>query len=257
MKTILNLATKKEKATDIAPQFLIFLNGALVDEQVVTESADFKIEQDFDFIEGWNEINFIIDDMCWSDLDGPSWTFKVNSLTVDDKDEFPVTRGEGLTPFVFKFNPADVVVEVENYDETTVDNVHYQQLANGDIATDCSFGFCFKVENGQVVDFHYLNQDLITANDTLNVNTGTFLKLFRMAVKAERTTDTVDSFIKITNESTANKYWGLPIILKKPKNLDVLLNYCLSQAWERTRIHREFTDKKIPAALLDSLLTPP
>jgi hypothetical protein len=257
MKTILNLTTKKEKVTDIAPQFLIFLNGELVDEQVVVESTDFKIEQEFDFIEGWNEINFIIDDMCWSDIDGPSWTFNIASLTVDGNNEFPVTRGEGLTPFVFKFNPADVVVEVENYDDTSVENIHYQQLAGSSINTDCSFGFCFKVEAGKVVDFYYLNQDLITANDTLNVNTGTFLKLFRMAIKAERTEESIDSFIKLTNNSTANQRWGLPIVLKKPKNLDVLLNYCLSSTWDRTRIHKEYTNRKIPVALLDSLLTPP
>lgn len=257
MKTILNLATKKEKATDIAPQFLIFLNGALVDEQVVTESTEFKIEQDFDFVDGWNEINFIINDMCWSDIDGPNWTFDVTALTVDGKDEFPVTRGEGLTPFVFKFNPADVVVEVENYDESTVENIHYQQLAGNSINTDCSFGFCFKVEGGQIVDYYYLGQDLITANDTLNVNTGTFLKLFRMAVKAEGTNESVDTFIKLTNDSTASQRWGLPIILKKPKSLDVLLNYCTSTPWDRTRIYREYSNKKIPVALLNTLLTPP
>jgi hypothetical protein len=257
MKTILNLATKKEKTTDIAPQFLIFLNGALVDEQVVSESDTFTIEQDFDFVEGWNEINFIINDMCWSDIDGPNWTFNITGLTVEGKDEFPVTRGEGLTPFVFKFNPADVVVEVENYDDSTVENIHYQQLAGGSINTDCSFGFCFKVADGKVVDYYYLGQDLITANDTLNVNTGTFLKLFRMAVKAEGAGESVDNFIKLTNDSTASKYWGLPIILKKPKALDVLLNYCTSNAWDRTRIYREYSGKKITVELLNTLLTPP
>lgn len=257
MKTILNLVTKKEKTTDIAPQFLIFLNGALVDEQVVAESADFRIEQEFDFIEGWNEINFIIDDMCWSDIDGPNWTFDVINLTIDGKDEFPVSRGEGLTPFVFKFNPADVVIEVENYDDTSVENIHYQQLAGASINTDCSFGFCFKVEDGQIVDYYYLGQDLITANDTLNVNTGTFLKLFRMAVKAEGTNESVDTFIKLTNDSTASKYWGLPIILKRPKKLDVLISHCLTTKWDRTRVYKEYVNGKIPFALLDSLLTPP
>jgi hypothetical protein len=257
MKTILNLTTKKQKVTDISPQILVFLNNVLVDELVVAESPSFEIEQDFNFVDGWNEINFIIDDMCWSDLDGSSWTFDINSLTVDGLDKFPVTRGQGLAPFEFKFNPADVVIEVENYDDTTVDSVHYQQLAGKQIITDCSFGFCFKVENGEIVDHYHLGQDLITANDTLNVNTGTFLKLFRMAVKSEAPGVLVDDFIKLINDSTANQYWGLPIVLRKPKNLDVLVNFCMSTPWESTRIYRQYNDNKIPVELLLELLTPP
>jgi hypothetical protein len=78
-----------------------------------------------------------------------------------------------------------------------------------------------------------------------------------MAIKAEKSGESVDSFIKLKNDSTANQRWGLLIVLKKPKHLDVLLNYCLSSEWDGTRIHKEYANGKIPVALLDSLLTPP
>ena len=257
MKTVLTLSTKKQRQTDVAPQILVFCNNELVDEVVIEDSNSFKLEHDFAFTEGWNELSYIVNDMSWSEEDGSSWSIGIENLEVDGTNKFPVNRGDGLVPFTFEFNPADVVLEIENYDEETLDNIHYQQSLNGKVEVDCGFGFSFKVEDGKVVDHFHTGMENVTASPSLNIATGTFLKILRMCVKKSGGSNSLDDYLKLDNGSTASKYWSLPIVLQPIKSLDLMLSMCLSSPWEHTRIFRQHSDKKIPSELLLKVLTPP
>lgn len=257
MKTTLTLSIKKEKTTDVNPQILVFCNGELVDEVVIEADENFKIESDFEFVNDWNEINYIVNDMCWSSTDGPSWSINFKNLEVDDNNRFPISRGPELSPVIMEFNPADVVLEIENYDETSLDRLHYQQVLDKPLEVDCSFGFCFKVEDDKVVDHYHANMDHITASPTLNINSGTFLKLIRMSMKKSGIQESLDSYLKLTNDSTLSKFWSLPIILKPIEKMDLLVDACLTAKWTYTRVYRQFAGQKITREFLVKLLLPP
>jgi len=256
MKTKLTLSAKKDRPSDVSPEILIFLNSEFVDEAVIQSGDDFVIENDFDFLEGWNEVNYVVNDMSWSEDDGKLWDLLVKQLEIDDSSVMPISRGVGLAPFKLEFNAADIVVEIENYENGSLDATQYQQMAGKPINTDCSFGFCFKIEDDKLVDFYFLGQDKIIANDVLNIHTGTFLKLVRMAVRKQTGNQELDEFLLLGNGSTASAIWGIPIILK-PLPLDQVQVLIQQRPWTRTKFFSQYQDSKLPAEKLKLILTVP
>jgi len=256
MKTKLTLSAKKDRPSDVSPEILIFLNNEFIDESVILSGDEFVLENDFIFQEGWNEINYVVNDMSWSEDDGKLWDLLVTQLEIDGSTIMPISRGEGLVPFRLEFNPADIVVEIENYENGSLDATQYQQMAGKPINTDCSFGFCFKIENDKVVDFYFLGQDKIIANDVLNIHTGTFLKLVRMAVRNQTGNTNLDEFLLLGNGSTASEIWGIPILLK-PIELDQVQVLIQQRPWTRTKFFSQYQDGKLPAEKLKLILTVP
>lgn len=254
MKTSITLSAKKLANTDYSPQLLFFLNGVLLDEQIIASQIDSKsYELDADFEEGWNTFSIFVGDTGWSTDYGPAWEIDVQSLTVDGEDTFPISRGEGLKPFMLAFNAANIVVETQNT-EGLLATPNYVQLCDKTISGDCSFGFCFKVENGKIVDHYYDGVDRVDAWDTLNVSRLPFIKFVRLALRDQA--DNLEDYISICGESTAEKYWRLPVIIREIPRLESLVDYCAKKPWARTTIYRDHDNKNLPTNLILELLSP-
>lgn len=254
MKTTITLSAKQCSKTDYSPQLLFFANGELVDEQIIASDTEAQeYEFDLDFQDGWNSFSVFIGDTGWSADFGPAWELNVLALTVDGSDTFPIDRGEGLKPFMLKFDPSNIVLEVQNSDGILA-APNYVQLCNETIVGDSSFGFAFKVADNQIVDHYFENVESVDAWETLNISRLPFIKFIRLALREEA--NKIEDYISLGDESTAEKYWRLPVIKKEIPRLESLIDYCAKKPWIRTTIHRNYNGSKLPIEMIIKLLSP-
>jgi hypothetical protein len=260
MKATITVNAVKNKNTDVSPQVIILVNDELVDEYIFDKDGQHNIDIEFEPRDGWNEVQAIIGDLAFNDGDEVApWVLYVENFTIDDADTFPIKRGEGLAPFMMKFNGSDLVMELENYDKQNgLDHLYFDCVADRGIIKDCAIGVRFEITDEQVTDFHLLNQDQIISGDTLNITTSTFIKLLRLSVKKVDTALKLDDYFIFNSTSTAAKYWGLPIVLQKVESDSMIGKYIIGHTWgKRTKVFTQYRDKNITAEVFDYLFTPP
>lgn len=259
MKATITVTATKNKITDVSPQFIVLINDDLVDEYIFDKDGEHTIDLEFESREGWNDIQLIASDLAYVDgEENPPWKLEVTNFEVDGTDTFPIKRGEKLLPFMMKFNGPDLVMELENYDKAHgLDKLYYAHVGPNGISRDCAVGFCVELTGEEITDFRLMNQEHIVSGDTLNMNTSTFLKFLRMCVKRVDPAGKLDSYFILDTGSTAEKYWGLPVLLKAIPNLDIIEKYVTSHKWDRTKVFTQYQDTNIPVDVLRFLLTPP
>lgn len=260
MKATIKINAVKNKDTDASPQLILLINDDLVDEYIFDKGGDHTIDLEFEPKEGWNEIRVIAGDLAFNDGDEVApWVLHVEDFLVDGSNTFPIKRGEELEPFSMKFNGADLIMELENYDKQHgLDHLYYDNVTDKGIVKDCAVGFCLEVKDDAITDFYLLNQDQIISGDTLNITTSTFIKLLRLSVKGIDSAASLDDFFVFNASSTAAKYWGLPIILRKIPSDSMIGKYVAGHSWgKRTKIFTQYRDKNLPVEVIDYLFTPP